>query len=92
MLGDVCDGGAFDANRDVVPADAAARRMLLAVVGISSVQREVDAADERDAVVDDDRLLVVAVHEADARVELAVDLVPAAEPLDDIPARRAATA
>ena len=85
MLRDVGDCGALDAHRDVVPADDTSRRVILAVVGIPSVEREVDASDEGDAVVDHDRLLVMAVHEADAGVELAVDPVSQVEPLDHLP-------
>ena len=59
--------------------------MLLAVVGVSTVEREVDAPDEGDAIVDHDRLLVMAVHEPDAGVELAVDPVSKIEPLDHPP-------
>ena len=59
--------------------------MILAVVRVSSVQCEVDAADECHAVVDDDRLLVMAVHEPNAGVELAADPVSPVEPLDHLP-------
>ena len=39
-----------------------AGRMLVRVEPVARLRGEVDAADERDAVVDHDRLLVVAVH------------------------------
>ncbi len=85
MLRDIGDCGTFDAHRDVVPADDSSRRVLLAVVGIPSVEREVDASDEGEAIVDHDGLLVMAVHEANAGVELAVDPVSQVEPLDHLP-------
>ena len=42
-------------------------------IRVAAVEGEVDPADEGDAVVDDDRLLVVRVECADARVRLALD-------------------
>ena len=71
VLGHVPHGRPFDPHRDVVPADAAARAVVRRVVGVAAVEREVDAADVGDAVVDHDRLLVVAVRRARARVERA---------------------
>ena len=56
---------------------ASRRRRARMVVPVETVARfggEVDPADERDAVVDDDRLLVVAVHRPLLRVERALDL------------------
>ncbi len=44
------------------------------VVAVAGQSGQVDAADERDLVVDDHELLVVAVHRAAVRVELALDL------------------
>ena len=46
----------------------------LRVVAVAGLRREVDAADEGDAVVDDDRLLVMAVHRPLARVRGALNL------------------
>ena len=92
VVGDVGDHWALETNGGVVPADPAPRRVLLAVVRVTAVVRQVDATHERDAVVDHDRLLVVAVHQSDAGVELAVDLGPAPEVLDHrsyVAARRA---
>ena len=47
--------------------------MLAQVVPVAGLVREVDPADEGDPVVDDDRLLVVAVNRPLARIELALD-------------------
>ena len=73
VLGHVRDRGPAQAHRRVMPADLAAGDVARRVVRVSGVEREVDPADEGDAVVDDDRLLVVAVERADARVHLALD-------------------
>ena len=92
VLGDVGDDRTLQARREVVPADPAARLVLGAVPRVAAVEGQVDAADEADAVVDDDRLLVVAVPEAHAAVEGALDLRAAAEPVDhlaDVSPRRA---
>ena len=64
-----------------MPADGPASRMGGAVESVAGLGREVDAPDERDPVVDHDRLLVVAVHRALLRIECATDLRPAAEVL-----------
>ncbi len=45
--------------------------MVAAVVAIAAERSQIDAADERDLAVDDHELLVVAVHRALVRVELA---------------------
>ena len=50
-----------------------ARRMLGRVEAVAGLGGEIDAADERDPVVDHDRLLVMAVHRPLLRVELALD-------------------
>ena len=81
MFCDVRDGRSFDPHGHVMPSDPAAGGVLLAVVRIAAVVREVDASDERDPVVDHDRLLVVAVHVTDTRVQLALDVGPPAEAL-----------
>ena len=78
VLGDVRDDRTAKEQRGVVPADGAARDVLVRVPAVAGVVGEIDAADERDAIVDDHELLVVAVHrpllrvrrEADARAEL----------------------
>ena len=74
VLGDVADGGTNDARTRVVPADVGARRMTARVEAVAGLQREIQAADERDPVVDNDRLLVVAVQRPLMRVERAPDL------------------
>ena len=51
--------------------------VALRVASVSGHGRQVDAADERQPAVDDDRLLVVAVQRALVRVELAADARPA---------------
>jgi len=43
--------------------------MVAGVVAVAGLRREIDAADEGDPVVNDDRLLVVAVHRTLVRVE-----------------------
>jgi hypothetical protein len=57
----------------VVPAHAASRRMLRCVVAIAAEVRQVDAADERNLVVDHDELLVVAVQRTLVRVQRRLD-------------------
>ena len=74
VLGDVADRRAFDARATVVPADVGARWMVTRVVAVARFGREIDSADEGDSVVDDDRLLVMAVHRPFLRVERALDL------------------
>ena len=74
MLGDIPHGRPFDPRRRIMPTDTAASAVIRRVVGITPVEREVDAADECHAVVDHDRLLVVTVRRAGARVESALDL------------------
>ena len=74
VLRDVCDSRPLDAHGGVVPADAAPRDMRRRIPGISAVERQVDAADERDPVVDHDRLLVVGVRESRAAVGVRLDL------------------
>ena len=69
----VAEQRAFDANRRVVPAELAARAMLGRVPPVARERREVDAADVRDLVVDDDRLLVVTVHRPLAVVQRDAD-------------------
>ena len=73
VLCHVRDGRPLDANGRVVPAEPAACRMSAGVEAVARLRREVDPADEGDAVVDHDRLLVVAVHRTLACVEAALD-------------------
>ncbi len=73
MLGDVGDDRAFEPNARVVPAHAPARPVVAVVESPAGERREVDAADEGDAVVDDHELLVVAVHRPLLRVEPGLD-------------------
>ena len=70
---DVGDERPFDAQRRVVPAELAARGMLGRVPAVAGERRQVDPADVRDPVVDDDRLLVVTVHRPLAVVERHAD-------------------
>jgi hypothetical protein len=69
----VCDDRAFQAHAGVVPPEPAARRVVAVIEPVPRERREVDAANERDAVVDDDELLVMAVHRSFSRVELHLD-------------------
>ena len=92
MLSHVGDHRPLDARAGVVPADVRPRRMVVPVETVARLGGEVDPADERDAVVDDDRLLVVAVHRPLLRVERALDLRVADEAIAHLPhvfARRA---
>src|SRR5205807_7718214 len=59
---DVRDGGTAEHAEGIVPADVAAGLVLGGVEAVARVRRQVDAADECDAVVDDDDLLVVTVE------------------------------
>ena len=71
--GDVADDRAAQARARVVPADALAVRVLARVVAVAGQRGQVDPADERDLVVDDHDLLVVAVHLAPVGVQHALD-------------------
>ena len=68
VRGDVRDERAPDPQRGVVPADRAALRMAGLVEAVAGQGGEVDAADEGDAVVDHDELLVMAVERSLAAV------------------------
>ena len=70
VLGDVRDDRAAQPGADVVPAQAPAGRVPARVPAVAAEVGEVDAADEGDLVVDHDELLVVAVQEALARVDV----------------------
>jgi hypothetical protein len=59
---DVGDRRAFEACGDVVPPELGPRDVVVAVEPVAALEAEVDTADVRDAVVDHDRLLVVAVQ------------------------------
>ena len=85
VVGDVGDGRAFDPRADVVPADGGARGMVTGVEAVAGFGCQVDAADEGDAVVDHDRLLVVAMQRPFVRVERALDLGAADELLAYLP-------
>jgi hypothetical protein len=74
MLGDIRHSRSFDARADVVPTDGRSKRMLVRVESIAGLVGEVDPAHERDAVVDDDRLLVVTVERPFLRVEATLDV------------------
>jgi hypothetical protein len=69
VVGDVRDDRPLEPHRRVVPAELPARRVAGRVEAVAGVRREVDPADEGDAVVEDDELLVVAVHGPLPRVE-----------------------
>jgi hypothetical protein len=62
VLGGVCDNRAPDERGCVVPAERGAPRMHARVVAIAVEARQVDPADARNAVVDHDELLMVAVE------------------------------
>ena len=64
----------FDAHGRVVPADPSPRDVRRGVPGIAAIEGQVDAADERNAAVDHDRLLVMAVSESRAAVGVRLDL------------------
>ena len=87
MRGDIRDRRPFEARGDVMPADLSAGDVRLAVEPVSALHREIDAADEGDAVVDDDRLLVVAVQRALPGVGRPLHLRPATELLHGVPHR-----
>jgi hypothetical protein len=82
VRGDVAHDRPAQQRGRVVPADRLLLvRVLARVVAVARERREVDAADEGQLVVDDHELLVVAVHHPRARIQLAVDLRPADQPL-----------
>ena len=75
------DHRTFEAGAHVVPADLRPCDVRGAVEAVSTLGREVDAADERDAIVDHDRLLVMAVQRPLPRVEATLDRIALAESL-----------
>ena len=73
MLGDVGRDRALETCACVVPPERVARRVEAVVEAVACERGEIDPADERDAVVDDHELLVVAVHRPLLGVELHLD-------------------
>ena len=91
MVRDIRHRRPFDPHGRVVPADPSPRDVRRRVPGIAPVEGQVDAAHERNAAVDHDRLLVVAVRESRAAVRVRLDLrVPghAVEHVADVVLRR----
>ncbi len=84
VLRDVRDGRALDPHGGVVPADPAPRDVRRRVPRIAPVEREVDAAHERDPPVDHDGLLVVAVRKPRAAVGVRLDLRMARERVEHL--------
>ena len=68
-----------------MPAEGAARGVVAVIEAVAPERRQIDAADPRDAVVDDDRLLVVAVHRPLACVERRPDARSAGERVAQLP-------
>ena len=87
VLGNVHDGGPFDASAGVVPAYCRPCRVIARVVAVAGLRGEIDATDERHPVVDHDRLLVVAVHRPLMRVEATLDLRPRDQAIPHLPYR-----
>src|SRR5438093_615855 len=85
MLGHIRDGGTLEAGTRVAPAAARTTRRPMVGEAITRFRREVDPTDERDAVVDDDRLFVMAVQRALVRIERALDLRMSSELLANPP-------
>src|SRR5947207_6998525 len=76
---------------NVVPAEAAPRRMVARVVSITREVRHVDAADESNSAVDDHRLLMMTMERMITGICLAANAGTPGERLDglaDFPARR----
>jgi len=69
---DIGHGLALDAHLHVVPIRSGAQRVSRRVPAVTRERRQVHAADEGDLPIDDDGLLVVAVREVGAGVELAL--------------------
>src|SRR5579884_75027 len=70
MRADVTYGRTSRPSSDVMPAEPSLRRMAARVVPVSGKVGHVDAADERQLVIDDDRLLVVAMERMLAGIRL----------------------
>ena len=73
MSSHVPDGGPLDAGGSVMPAELRPCRMVTPVAAIAAEARQVDTTDERHPIIDDDRLLVMAVKRPFAGVEGACD-------------------
>ena len=73
VVGHVTHGRAGDPGGHVVPAGGPSRRMFLPIPAVAVETGQVDATHECDSVVDDDRLLVMTVQRALARIERALD-------------------
>ena len=89
VLCDVGDGRSPDERGDVVPAEVPARDVRDAVEAIAAFSRQVDSADEGESVVDNDRLLVMAMQWTLPRVERPVDIGSCAAALPSTPNRSA---
>jgi hypothetical protein len=75
----------------LVPSQLGARRMGGRVEPVTRIEGEIDPSDKGQPVVDDDRLLVVAVHRTLFAVELAANPGPAPQLIahrTHLPARR----
>ena len=59
MIRDVGDDRPAQHTEGVMPADVVPRDVRRGVEAIAGIRRQVDAADERDLIVDDDDLFVV---------------------------------
>jgi len=91
VVGHVRHDRAAQQDCRVVPAEAAPRRMGACVEAVSRERRQVDPTHEGHAPVDDDRLLVMAVHRTLLRVERTLDARVGDELLPHlahVPARR----
>ena len=62
ILRDILHRGPRDPCRDIMPADRSPRRVVLGIPSVAMEVGQVDATDERDAIIDHDRLLMVAMH------------------------------
>ncbi len=69
----VPDGRPLEASSSVMPPELGPRRMVTAVAAIAAEARQVDAADERHSIVDNDRLFVMAMKRPFACVESALN-------------------
>jgi hypothetical protein len=85
VLRNISYGGSFEARARIVPAYARARRMPIGVEAITRLRGEIDPADERHAVIDDNRFFVMAVHRPFVRIKCALDLRPSTQLLPNPP-------
>jgi hypothetical protein len=74
VLGNISYRGALEAGAGIVPAHARASRMPIGVEAITRLRGEIDSADERHSIIDDNRLFVMAVHRPFLRIQCALDL------------------